>query len=108
MSVAWIGNRDAQVPHAVEHAATLLVKSRCPVITIDADTDATRAAISLARKTGATYDHLSDGLACETSLFTGHGGMFVSPSEALRRADLVLVAGALPQPASQSFETLST
>lgn len=107
MSVAWIGNRDAQVPHAVEHAATLLVKSRCPVITIEADTDATRAAISLARKTGATYDHSSGGLAQEIALFTGHGGVFLSPSEALRRADVVLVVGDLPEAASQLLKQLS-
>src|SRR5690606_15659512 len=107
MSVAWIGNRDAQVPHAVEHAATLLVKSRFPVITIEADTDATRAAISLARKTGATYDHLSDGLAQEIALFTGNGGVFLSPSEALRRADVVLAVGNLPESASQFLEQLA-
>src|SRR5690606_10991270 len=106
MAVAWIGNRDAQVPHAVEHAATLLVESRCPVITINTDVDATRAAIALARRIGAAYDHLSDGLARETALFTGSGGVFLSPGEALRRADLILFAGDLPQSAIPFLDKL--
>jgi len=106
MAVAWIGNRDVLVPHAVEHAATLLGESRCPVITIDADVDATRAAIALARRMGAAYDHLNDGLAQETALFTGHGGVFLSPGEALRRADLLLFAGELPESAIPFLEKL--
>ncbi|NGR07074.1 tungsten formylmethanofuran dehydrogenase [bacterium SGD-2] len=107
MTVAWIGNRDAQVPSAIEHVAALLVQSRCPVITVDADADTARAALALARRAGAVCDHLTDGLAHEVTLFTGTGGVFLSPGEALRRADLVLVAGALPAAAGAFLETLA-
>src|SRR5690606_28762913 len=96
MAVAWIGNRDALVQHAVEHAAELLAASRCPVISIDTDIHATRAAIALAERIGAAYDHPDDAVARETAAFTDRGGMFVSPGEARRRADLVVIVGDLP------------
>lgn len=96
MAVAWIGNRDALVQHAVEHAAELLAASRCPVISIDTDIHGTRAAIALAERIGAAYDHPDDAVARETAAFTDRGGMFVSPGEARRRADLVVIVGDLP------------
>lgn len=97
MAVAWIGNRETPVESAVEHAAALLHSSRCPVFSFDTDVHGTRAAIALAELSGAAYDH-ADGaaLARETALFTGKGGVFVSPGEARRRADVVAVVGELP------------
>jgi len=99
MTVAWIGNRDALVQDAVKHAAELLAASRCPVISIDADIEGTRAAIALAQRIGAAYDHPDPGVARETAAFIDAGGLFMSPGEVRRRADLVVIVGGLPEEA---------
>jgi formylmethanofuran dehydrogenase subunit B len=98
MAVAWIGNRATLVARAAEHAAALLGSSRCPVFSFDTDVHGTRAAIALAERVGAAYDH-ADGaaLARETALFTDKGAMTVAPGEARRRADLVAIVGELPE-----------
>lgn len=99
MAVAWIGNRGDLVERAVEAAAGLLTSSRCPVFTFDTDIHGTRAAIALAERVGAAYDHVEGAaLARETALFTDAGGMFVAPGEARRRADLLAIVGELPAP----------
>jgi formylmethanofuran dehydrogenase subunit B len=98
MAVAWIGNRETLVERAVEHAAALLHSSRCPVFSFDTDIHGTRAAIALAALCGAAYDHIDGAaLARETALFTDKGGMFTSPGETRRRADIVVVVGKLPE-----------
>lgn len=97
MAVAWIGNRETLVERAAEHAAALLHSSRCPVFTLDTDIHGTRAAIALAERFGAAYDHVEGGaLARETALLTDKGGMLVAPGEARRRADVVAIVGELP------------
>jgi len=97
MAVAWIGDRDVPVAQAAKHAAGLLVSSLSPVFSFDTDVHGARAAIALAERVGAAYDHLGDeALARETALFTDKGGMFVAPGEARRRADVVVIAGSLP------------
>lgn len=97
MAVAWIGGRETLVERAAEHAAALLSSSRCPVISFDTDIHGTRAAITLAERVGAAYDHLDGAaLAREAVLFTDKGGMFVAPGEVRRRADVVVVVGELP------------
>ncbi|MDW6026408.1 tungsten formylmethanofuran dehydrogenase [Mesorhizobium sp. BAC0120] len=97
MAVAWIGNRETLIERAVEHAAALLSSSRCPVFSFDTDIHGTRAAIALAERVGAAYDHVDgEALARETALFTDRGGMFVSPGEVRRRADVVAIVGELP------------
>jgi formylmethanofuran dehydrogenase subunit B len=97
MAVAWIGNRETQLERAVRHAAALLHSSRCPVFSFDTDVHGTRAAIALAERVGASYDHANGaGLAQETALFTDRGGMFVAPGEVRRRADVVAIVGELP------------
>jgi formylmethanofuran dehydrogenase subunit B len=97
MAVAWIGNRGVLVADAVEHAAELLLASRCPVFTFDTDVHGTRATIALAARVGAAYDHIGgEALARETALFTDRGGMFVAPGEVCRRADVVAIVGELP------------
>ena len=97
MAVAWIGNRETQLERAVRHAAALLHSSRCPVFSFDTDIHGTRAAIALAERVGASYDHANGaGLARETALFTDRGGMFVAPGEVRRRADVVAIVGELP------------
>ncbi|RUW60207.1 tungsten formylmethanofuran dehydrogenase [Mesorhizobium sp. M7A.F.Ca.US.008.03.1.1] len=98
MAVAWIGNREVLIEHAAAHAASLLSSSRCPVLSFDTDIDGTRAAIALAERAGAAYDH-ADGaaLARETALFTDKGAMTVAPGETRRRADVVVIVGELPR-----------
>ncbi|MDQ2634318.1 MAG: tungsten formylmethanofuran dehydrogenase [Pseudomonadota bacterium] len=83
---------------AVRHAAALLHSSRCPVFSIDTEIHGTRAAIALAERVGASYDHADGaGLARETALLTDRGGMFVAPGEVRRRADVVAIVGELPE-----------
>ena len=97
MAVAWIGNRETLVEHACEQAAMLLQSSRCPVISFDTDIHGTRAAIALAERVGAAYDHVDGAaLARETALFTDRGAMIVAPGEVRRRADVVAIVGELP------------
>ena len=98
MAVAWIGNREVLVERAAEHAAALLHSSRCPVFSFDTDVHGTRAAIALAERIGAAYDHI-DGAAVarETALFTDRGGMTIAPGEARRRADVVVIVGEMPE-----------
>lgn len=98
MTVAWIGNRETLLERAVRHAAALLHSSRCPVFSFDTDIHGTRAAIALAERVGASYDHANGaGLSQETALFTDKGGMFVAPGEVRRRADVVAIVGRLPE-----------
>ncbi|RWM17394.1 MAG: tungsten formylmethanofuran dehydrogenase [Mesorhizobium sp.] len=98
MAVAWIGNRETLVERAAAHAAALLGSSRCPVFSLDTDIHGTRAAIALAERVGAAYDHV-DGAALsrETALFTDKGAMTVAPGETRRRADVVVIVGELPK-----------
>ncbi|WP_245419641.1 tungsten formylmethanofuran dehydrogenase [Phyllobacterium salinisoli] len=82
---------------AIQHAAKLLASSRCPVISFDADVHGTRSVIALAEKLGAAYDHIRGReLLNEVALFTSHGGMFTTPGEVRRRADLIILVGDLP------------
>jgi len=98
MALAWIGGREALVERAVEQASTLLLSSRCPVFTLDTDVHSTRAAIALAERVGAVCDQIEgDALAREVALLTDKGGMFISPGEVRRRADIVVIVGALPE-----------
>ena len=64
MAVAWIGNRETLVERAAAHAAALLGSSRCPVFSLDTDIHGTRAAIALAERVGAAYDHADGAAAC--------------------------------------------
>jgi formylmethanofuran dehydrogenase subunit B len=98
MAVAWIGNRETLVEHAVAHAAALLGSSRCPVFTFDTDIHGTRAAIALAERVGAAYDHVEGAvLARETALITDKGAMTIAPGEARRRGDMLVIVGELPE-----------
>jgi formylmethanofuran dehydrogenase subunit B len=98
MAVAWIGNRETLVARAAEHAAALLESSRCPVFSFETDVHGTRAAIALAERVGAAYDHVDGAaLAREVALFTDKGAMTVAPGEVRRRADIVVIVGELPE-----------
>jgi formylmethanofuran dehydrogenase subunit B len=98
MAVAWIGSRETLVERAAAHAGALLGSSRCPVFSFDTDIHGTRAAIALAERIGAAYDHAEGAaLAREAALFTTTGAMTVSPGEVRRRADMVTIVGELPE-----------
>jgi formylmethanofuran dehydrogenase subunit B len=98
MAVAWIGNREVSMEQAAERAAEFLQASRCPVFSLDADVHGTRAAIALAERTGAAYDHVSGAaLARETALFTDRGAMTVALGEVRRRADVLVIVGGIPE-----------
>ncbi|KXF77510.1 hypothetical protein ATN84_09070 [Paramesorhizobium deserti] len=57
----------------------------------------TRSVIALAEKLGAAYDHIRGrDLVNEITLFTSYGGMFTTPGEVRRRADLVVLVGDIP------------
>jgi formylmethanofuran dehydrogenase subunit B len=97
MAVAWIGDRETLVERACERAATLLQSSRCPVFSFDTDVHGTRAAIALAERIGAAYDHLGGAaLSREATLITDKGAMTVAPGEARRRADVIVMVGEVP------------
>jgi formylmethanofuran dehydrogenase subunit B len=97
MAVAWIGNRETLVERACEEAAMLLQSSWCPVFSFDTDIHGTRAAIALAERVGAAYDHVEGAaLSREAALFSGNGALIVAPGEVRRRADLVAIVGELP------------
>ena len=97
MAVAWIGSREASLEDALGEAATLLAASDCPVFSIDSDVHAARAALSLARQVGAVCDCPDAGrTAAEAAFLNQAGGIFVTPGETRRRADLLVVLGDLP------------
>ncbi len=97
MAVAWVGGRSVPVADAAKMAAELLSASFCPVFSLDTDVHGTRAAIALARRVGAAYDQLDgNATARETAQYTDKGGLFIAPGEVHRRADMVVVVGALP------------
>ena len=97
MTVAWIGSRETLLERACQQAAMLLQSSRCPVFSFDTDVHGTRAAIALAERVGAAYDHAEGAaLSRETALFTDKGAMTVAPGEVRRRADVVAIVGELP------------
>lgn len=94
MSVAWIGSQPVSLMDAVRKTASLLKASRCPVFTIDADVHGTRSAIALAELVGAPFDHLlGQTLSREVALFTDHGGIFTTASEARNRSDVIVLVG---------------
>ncbi len=97
MAVAWIDSRSVPVADAADKAAELLSASFYPVFSLDTDVHGTRAAIELARLVGAAYDQL-DGAATarEAAQVTDKGGMFIAPGEVRRRADMLVIVGALP------------
>jgi formylmethanofuran dehydrogenase subunit B len=98
MAVAWVGNREVSMERAAEQVAELLQASRCPVFSLDMDVHGTRAAIALAERVGAAYDHIDGAaLARETALFTDRGAMTIASGEVRRRADMVVIVGELPE-----------
>jgi formylmethanofuran dehydrogenase subunit B len=82
---------------AIQEAAKLLAKSRCPVFSLESDVHGCRSLIALAERVGATYDHVNGReLVHEVALHTDIGGFFTTATEARRRADLIVLVGEMP------------
>lgn len=108
MTVAWVRGRNVPVADAARHAAELLSASFSPVFSFDTDIHGTRAALALARRVGAACDQL-DGAATarEAAQLSDKGGLFIAPGEVRRRADLIVIVGALPAAHNGSIAELA-
>jgi formylmethanofuran dehydrogenase subunit B len=95
MDRAWIDGAATPLKAAVAEAAKLLYASRHPLIAgLGTDTAGTRAAIALARRTGAIVDHMhADALLANLDVMREAGTMITTPAEARARADHVLLVG---------------
>jgi formylmethanofuran dehydrogenase subunit B len=98
MGHAWIDGRPVELQAACAEAARLLDASRLPVIAgLGTDVGGARAAIALAQRLGAVVDHMnSDALLRDLDVVRDAGMMTTTPSEARRRADVLLIAGPMP------------
>lgn len=85
------------MPDAIGEAVRLLVEAHSPVIAgLGADIAAARAAIRLAEVLRCPFDHMaSDAVLGALSVMRDAGWMVVSPDEARRIADVVLVVGSM-------------
>jgi formylmethanofuran dehydrogenase subunit B len=95
MDRAWINGAAAPLKAAVAEAAKLLHASRHPLIAgLGTDTAGARAAITLARRIGASIDHMhADALLADLDVMRAAGTMITTPAEARARADRVLLVG---------------
>ena len=95
MSEAWVDGKPASLAQAVSAAATLLRASRAPVVAgMGTDMAGTRAAILLAEKLGAAFDHMHAApLLAELDAMRSSGAMLTTPNEVRLRADIVLLVG---------------
>ena len=96
MSEAWVNGKAATLQEAVASAAALLRTSRAPLIAgMGADMAGTRAAILLAEKLGAAFDHMHAGhVLADLAALRSAGAMLTTPNEVRLRADTVLLIGA--------------
>src|SRR5271170_4342233 len=95
MECAWIAGEPAALDAAVAEAAQLLAASRHPLIAgLGTDVAGARAAIALARRTGAVIDHMnSEALFRDLDVMRSSGVMLTTPLEVRVRADTLLLAG---------------
>ena len=96
MEHAWIAGQPTTLDTAVAEAAKLLGASRYPLIAgLGTDVAGARAAIGLARRTGAVIDHMhSDAMLRGLEVMWSCGVMLTTPSEMRARADTLLLVGA--------------
>jgi len=96
MEHAWIAGQPATLDAAVAEAAKLLSASRYPLIAgLGADVAGARAAIALAKRTGAVVEHMhSDAVLRGLDVMRSCGVMLTTPSEMRVRADRLLLVGA--------------
>jgi formylmethanofuran dehydrogenase subunit B len=94
-SACFIDGRSVPLAEAVRAAADLIAASRSPVFLVDhCDVAGVRAAIRLAERVGAVIDHSESEIALrDLDVMRGFGKFIVTPSEARRRADTVLLVG---------------
>jgi formylmethanofuran dehydrogenase subunit B len=113
MDYASIAGKPATLDAAVAQAAKLLGASRRPLIAgLGTDIGGARAAITLARRTGAAIDHMnSDAVLRDLGVMSSSGTMLITPTEADVRADTLLLVGtglieAWPQLPERLFGTM--
>ena len=96
MSEAWVNGKAAPLQEAVAAAAALLRAAQAPVIAgMGTDMAGTRAAILLAEKLGAAFDHMHAGhLLADLDVLRSAGAMLTTPNEVRLRADTVLLVSA--------------
>jgi formylmethanofuran dehydrogenase subunit B len=92
-----VDGEPATLEDAVERAAAVFSAGRTPVVAgLGTDVAGVRAALRLAERIGAAVGHKAGaGLSRQVALIAESGLQFVTPAEAGRRADLVLLIGDL-------------
>ncbi|HML14582.1 MAG TPA: tungsten formylmethanofuran dehydrogenase [Xanthobacteraceae bacterium] len=105
MRHAWIEGRPVELRAACAEAARLLERSRLPVVAgLGTDVAGARAAVRLAQRLGAVVDHMhSEALLHDLDVIRDAGMMTTTPTEARLRADVLLLAGELPDDAWPQF-----
>jgi formylmethanofuran dehydrogenase subunit B len=95
MGRAWIAGRPVALDDAFAEAARLLDASRHPLIAgLGTDVAGARAAIALAKQTGAVIEHMhSEALLRDLDVMRSSGTMRTTPGEARIRADTLLLVG---------------
>lgn len=95
MHHAWIAGEPAALDAAVAEAAKLFGASRYPLIAgLGTDVGGARAAIALAKRTGAVIDHMNSGaLFRDLDVMRSSGVMLTTPGETRVRADALLLVG---------------
>jgi formylmethanofuran dehydrogenase subunit B len=90
-----LDGRPVSLAEAACAAAEILAVSRLPVFLVGAcDVAGARAAIRLAERTGGVIDHAeSAGAMRELDVMRSFGKFIVTPNEARRRADTILLVG---------------
>jgi formylmethanofuran dehydrogenase subunit B len=94
---ARIGGETAGFDDAVERAAAVLSAGRSPVVAgLGTDIAGVRAALKLAAHVGAAVGHRAGpAIQRDIGVLSETGLLFATPTEAGRRADLVLLVGSL-------------
>lgn len=95
MHQAWIAGKPAALEAAIDEAAKLLDASRQPLIAgLGTDIAGARAAIALAKRTGAVIDHMHAGpLLRDLDVMRSSGVVLTTPGETRIRADTLLLVG---------------
>jgi formylmethanofuran dehydrogenase subunit B len=90
-----MNGKPASHAEATNAAATLLAKSRSPVVAgLGTDVAGTRAAIALARTIGASIDHMDGGaMFANLDVMRRAGWIVTTPLQTRARADTVLLVG---------------
>jgi formylmethanofuran dehydrogenase subunit B len=95
MHQAWIDGTPAELDTAAATAARMLDASRQPVVAgLGTDVAGARAAIVLAQRIGAVFDHMNaDALLRDLDVLREAGVMLTTLSETSLRADTLLLVG---------------